>query len=108
MIEMLYFILILFWRYELFYDLVFVASAIQMGNLLKYHIDWDNIYTMMVLFMVMVSYKIIFQIKFIEIKSIIKILLTFFTIIRSEPLGTNLCFIKTDTTQKIFCTTHFI
>jgi hypothetical protein len=39
--------------YELFYDLVFVAAAIQMGNLLKYHLSYTNVFTTTLLFTVM-------------------------------------------------------
>lgn len=39
--------------YELFYDLIFVSAAIQMGNLLKYHISYTNVFTTTLLFMIM-------------------------------------------------------
>lgn len=39
--------------WQLFYDLVFVAAAIQMGNLLKYHLSYSNVFTTTLLFTVM-------------------------------------------------------
>ena len=38
---------------QLFYDLVFVAAAIQMGSLLKYHLSYSSVFVTTVLFMVM-------------------------------------------------------